>query len=375
MAKAKVFLGLLLIILSITSAYAAEKAFNVLMIDGLKADDLVAIVKKYPELKDLDIAFENSLTANQLFPIKLYADKSNDLYVISKNTSGLEVEKSEVQYEIDVKSMSGSIHDTLYDSVLHDLRNDSLATQLHNAFKDEFSSTKGIRVEASYEFQVEQLFDQGKFIKFGKVLSASLIIGKAVSKKLYQLNPENFSWELLPENYGRAEKPFYLPVDSVRVSSLFQLDRRHPVTRKHQPHKGIDFASPTGSNVFPAMEGEVVTIARTKSKGKYITIQHDNGYETTYMHLKNYGPGIKVGMWVELDDKIGEVGRTGFSTGAHLHFGVIQDGLFVNPIYLIKGYSYHQRSEQENRKSVAIVVEKSIIDGETPEDEIDNEIQ
>jgi murein DD-endopeptidase MepM/ murein hydrolase activator NlpD len=372
---AKAFLCLFFIVLSIHTSNASEKAFNVLMINGFKAEELVTLVKKYPELKDLDVAFANTITTDPLNHLKLYAEKTNDLYLITKNTDTIDVEKTEIQYETVIKGESGTIHNNLYDSIMHDLRSASVASQIHDAFKDEFSNTKGMRVNALYDFQVEQYYDQGKFIKYGKVLSASLIIGKALSKKIYQLNTDTFSWELLPENIFRNDKPFYLPVDSVRVSSLFQLDRRHPVTKKHQPHKGIDFASPNGSNVFPAMEGEVITISRTRSKGKFITLLHDNGYETTYMHLKDYAPGLKVGMWVELDDKIGEVGRTGYSTGAHLHFGVIQEGYFINPLFLIKAYSYNQRGEHENKKSVAIVEEKNIIDGEVPEDEIDNDVQ
>jgi murein DD-endopeptidase MepM/ murein hydrolase activator NlpD len=367
------FLCLLLVFLFAARVQASDKVITVLTIYGFKAEDLVNIVKKYPELKDLDVSSEINqvISKKENQTIKLYSEKTNEAYIFTKNNGSVEVEKVDVQFEIAVKGLGSLIRRSLYESVLHETQSISVATQVSDAFKEEFSSKKGFRVQAFYDLQVEQYYENGKFIKYGRVLSATITIGSAMIKKIYQLDPENFSWALLPENAGNLKKPFYSPVNNVRVTSLFQLNRHHPVTRRHQPHKGIDFALPTGSPVFPAMEGEVVTISRTRSKGKFITILHDNGYETTYMHLKQVMPDIKVGMWVELDTEIGEVGRTGFSTGAHLHFGVIQEGFFVNPIYLLKGYSYAQKDLHENDEKLAAIDEGSITNGEVPEDEVE----
>ena len=104
----------------------------------------------------------------------------------------------------------------------------------------------------------------------------------------------------------------------------------------------------SGTPVYPALEGEVIAIGRARAKGKFVLIQHDNGYQTTYDHLKKFKKGLRVGMHVEMDDQIGEVGRTGYATGAHLHFGVIFEGYYTNPIYLLKDYSDDQKNLAEN---------------------------
>lgn len=329
-----------------TVAQCSEKAFNVLLNYGFKSLDLVSVVKKYPELKNLNSIYDAKLNQNQYI---IYAEENNSAYVFTKSSNELKVEHTDVTYETEVKGISGSIRQTVYDSILDDTKSELVAAQVQDAFKDEFPHLRVGRVSKSYKLQVEHQYVGDKFIRYGKVLSAALIIGKATSRRIYQLNSEDYTWALLPENLNRADKPFYLPVDAQRVTSLFQLNRNHPLTRRHQPHKGIDFASPNGSNIYPALDGVVVTIARSRSKGKFVTVKHDNGYETTYIHLKKVQPYLKVGMRVELGEKIGEVGRTGFSTGAHLHFGVIQDGLFINPIYLMKGYSYNHRIEHETK--------------------------
>lgn len=341
---------------------------------GFKEEDLVTLVKKYPELKDLELA---SGTTYQVpedvdatnVEIKLYSEKSNEAYIVSKSGNSVNAEKIELQYEVEIKQIDGIIYKNFYDSVIKEINSPKVAEQISVAFKDEFSGSKGLRKEAFYQFQIEQYFDHGQFIKYGNVISATLIIGKAISKKIYQLNPENFTFMLLSENSVNTERPFYLPVDSHRVSSLFQLNRHHPVTGRHQPHNGIDFAAPNGTPIYPAMEGEVITVARTRSKGKYVTVRHENGYETTYIHLKKYAPGLRVGDYVELDQKIGEVGRTGFTTGAHLHFGVIKDGYFVNPIYLVKSFTYSQRDQQIDTKTD--LEDKTLIDDELSDEVIE----
>lgn len=355
---------------------ASESAFAVMLKYGFKDQELVTIVKKYPELKTLELASGLSYDAPEdadtsYVEIKLYAEKSNEAYVVTKFGNEVDVEKVDAHFNVEVRKFEGVIRKTLFESVMNEINSPNAATQMSDAFIDEFVNTKGLRVGAYYQFQIEQYYENGQFIKYGNILSASLIIGKAITKKIYQINPETFSWMLMPENsFGPDEKIFYLPVESKRITSVFQLNRRHPVTRRHQPHNGIDFGAPRGLPVYPALDGVVITAARARAKGKYITILHDNGYQTTYCHLKAFAPGMKPGRRVELDDKIGEVGKTGFATGAHLHFAVIEDGYFINPINLLKGYSYSQRDQQSELD--AGIEEKNIVEGEVAEEVIED---
>jgi murein DD-endopeptidase MepM/ murein hydrolase activator NlpD len=351
-----ILLKLLFILLFIVSVLpvtqGSEKASTVLLSYGFLASDLANITEKYPELKTIDVSSENNKNSGAEFrtrlTLKLYSEKENVTYIISKVDSAVNVEKMDVQLDREFITIEGTIRNSLYETVLNESQSSHLASIFADAFKEEFSTTKGIRVSALYSFQVEEYYDNGKFVKYGNVLTASIFIGRAISKKILQMDPETNSWKLLPENFGSNDKPFYAPVKSSRVSSLFQLKRRHPLTRRHQPHNGIDFVSPSGSPVFPALEGEVTAISRTRAKGKYITILHDNDYISTYDHLRKFKKGLRVGMRVKVDDQIGEVGRTGFSTGAHLHFGVMKDGFYVNPISLLKNYCYREEAELLN---------------------------
>ena len=332
---------------------AGEKAILPLTRSGFTKTELEFVLEKYPELNELDVVLEpqtlsseNNKSAN--FTLKLYAEFSDDVYIIQKTNSNIEIDKTFVPFEIVVKSLEGEIHNSLYETLKNETNSEKISKQISEAFKDDFSTTKGLRVKAAYSFDVIEYFENGIFIKYGDVIKASLMIGQAISTKNLQQDLATLTWKLLPEILEKNERPFYAPVRSSRVSSLFQLNRRHPVTRRHQPHNGIDFVALSGTAVYPALEGEVVTIGRTRSKGKFILIQHDNGYLTTYDHLKKFKKGLRIGMRVEMQDQIGEVGRTGYATGAHLHFGVIYDGYFVNPISLVKDYCFDQKDHHEN---------------------------
>lgn len=121
-------------------------------------------------------------------------------------------------------------------------------------------------------------------------------------------------------------------IGNVRVSSVFSYNRFHPVEKKVKPHKGVDFAGPTGLPIMASQDG-VVTQARVmEGYGNVIFIRHDNGIETRYAHLDGFNIGV--GATVEKGQVIGTLGNTGISTGPHLHYeyrinGVPQDPMLV----------------------------------------------
>lgn len=97
-------------------------------------------------------------------------------------------------------------------------------------------------------------------------------------------------------------------------------------------HEGIDLVAPSGTPVYAAADGVVVGAAPNGRYGNWIRIEHGNKLATVYGHLKAFAPGIEPGESVVRGELIGFVGSTGRSTGAHLHFEVLDNGKPVNPI-------------------------------------------
>jgi murein DD-endopeptidase MepM/ murein hydrolase activator NlpD len=122
------------------------------------------------------------------------------------------------------------------------------------------------------------------------------------------------------------------PLKYSRVSSGFSHARRHPVTRKVQPHYGVDYAAPTGTPVMTIGDGVVTSVKYEGAGGNTVRIKHNSVYKTAYLHLSRYAKGLKVGQRVRQGEVIGYVGSTGRSTGPHLDFRVWKNGSPVNPL-------------------------------------------
>ena len=122
------------------------------------------------------------------------------------------------------------------------------------------------------------------------------------------------------------------PLKFSRISSGFSYARKHPVTRKVQPHTGIDYAAPKGTPVMTIGDGVVTSMKYEGAGGNTIRIRHNSVYSTAYLHLSGYAKGLKVGQRVRQGQVIGYVGSTGRSTGPHLDFRVWRNGSAINPL-------------------------------------------
>ena len=122
------------------------------------------------------------------------------------------------------------------------------------------------------------------------------------------------------------------PLKFSRISSGFSYARKHPVTRKVQPHTGIDYAAPKGTPVMTIGDGVITSMKYEGAGGNTIRIRHNSVYSTAYLHLSGYAKGLKTGQRVRQGQVIGYVGSTGRSTGPHLDFRVWRNGSPINPL-------------------------------------------
>ena len=119
------------------------------------------------------------------------------------------------------------------------------------------------------------------------------------------------------------------PVDFSRVSSNFNPNRLHPIFKTKRPHRGVDYAAPSGTPVFAAGDGVVKKADYSKASGNYVVIQHGGSYTTKYLHLNRRS--VKTGQTVRQRQAIGTVGSTGYATGPHLHYEFLVNGIHNNP--------------------------------------------
>ena len=108
--------------------------------------------------------------------------------------------------------------------------------------------------------------------------------------------------------------------------------RTHPMLHVSELHTGVDWGAPFGTPIFAAGNGEIDEIGLKGGYGKYVRIRHANGYETAYGHMTAFARGLNVGSRVRQGQVIGFVGSSGLSTGSHVHFEIIVNDRFVDPM-------------------------------------------
>lgn len=171
---------------------------------------------------------------------------------------------------------------------------------------------------------------EGDVLGHGQVLKASLTLsGRTLAVWRHKDRAGNTDWY---DQAGRSLRRSFLrtPLDGARVSSRYGM-RSHPVLGFTRMHQGIDFAAPTGTPVYAAADGTVISAKREGGYGLMVRIRHAGGVETRYAHLSRFGRGVSAGRRVRQGDVIGAVGSTGMSTGPHLHYEVVANGRHVNP--------------------------------------------
>jgi murein DD-endopeptidase MepM/ murein hydrolase activator NlpD len=118
------------------------------------------------------------------------------------------------------------------------------------------------------------------------------------------------------------------PVLYPRVSSDYGV-RYHPIKKINKHHHGVDLAAPSQAPILSVASGKVVFSGSFNGYGKFITIQHPNGYTTHYGHCDKLQ--VEIGQYVSAGEVIGLVGSTGLSTGPHLHFEIRKNGKALDP--------------------------------------------
>lgn len=239
-------------------------------------------------------------------------------------------EKGQKEITLVRKTCSGKVSSSLWETMIENHIDPMMAIRLSEIYAwtvDFFGLEEGDQFKVIYD---EQLVDSIP-IGIGDIYAASFMHS---GEEMLAFEFEQDGSKSFYDENGKSLRREFLkaPLRFSRISSGYSNSRFHPILKIYRPHRGVDYAAPTGTPIHSIGDGTIVGKGYTKAAGYYIKVKHNSVYTTGYNHLSRYPRGIKKGQRVKQGDIIGYVGSTGYATGPHLDFRMWKNGYAVNPL-------------------------------------------
>ncbi|NLO81437.1 MAG: peptidoglycan DD-metalloendopeptidase family protein [Xanthomonadaceae bacterium] len=209
---------------------------------------------------------------------------------------------------------------------------DALIMQLAEIFGWDIDFALDIRAGDAFVVIHEEVYRDGEKIRDGNIVAAEFLNRGRSYRAVAFVDEEGNRDYYTPDGKSMRKAFLRSPVDFRRISSGFNPNRLHPVLGTKRPHRGVDYAAPTGTPIRAAGDGKIVHLGWKGGYGRTIIIQHGSRYSTLYAHMSGYAKGLKQGSRVRQGQIIGYVGSSGLATGPHLHYEFLVDGVHRNPV-------------------------------------------
>ena len=208
---------------------------------------------------------------------------------------------------------------------------DATAFKIAEIFRWDIDFVLDIRPGDRFDLTYETLSQDGVPVGDGELLAVQFINRGEAYRAVRWTPPGGTPDYFTPD--GRSLRKAFLraPLEFSRVSSRFNLYRRHPILNHMRAHRGVDYAAPIGTPVRAAGGGRVAFVGVKGGYGNVIEIIHPGGVRTVYGHLSRFSRGLRAGTVVAQGRVIGHVGMTGLATGPHLHYEYLQNGVHKDP--------------------------------------------
>jgi murein DD-endopeptidase MepM/ murein hydrolase activator NlpD len=198
------------------------------------------------------------------------------------------------------------------------------------AFEMDFE--RDVRAGQKFWVLYEENFSDGEKVDNGNVLAVSFQALRG-NVEMYRFKKSDGTIGYYDaEGNGAIKSLKRTPINNAKITSNFSKKRKHPVLGFTRAHKGVDFRASTGTPIPAAGAGRVIARSYNRGHGNFVKIRHNGSFETLYAHMSKFAKGVNVGTNVRQGQTIGYVGSTGYSTGPHLHYEIIKDGVHVNPM-------------------------------------------
>ncbi len=314
---------------------SGDSLFGVLTKHGLSQSDIASLVNE-PLVKEY---LTNLLPGDE---IELNFDGSR---LLSSLTREIDLEKTlhikraadnQFVAELDTQALEKSIQvaelkldSSLYVDGAAAGLSESMIMELYSIFQWTVDFNREVRPGDVVTVLHETFSKNGEKIKNGNILAAEYRASDATHSAYRHVR--NGQRTYFDADGQSLKKQFLRNPIKARITSRFNLKRKHPIRHTIRAHKGVDYGAPTGTGVSSAGDGRVVFMGTKGGYGNTVEIQHGDRYTTLYAHLSRFPKKLKKGSRVTQGQIIGYVGATGLATGPHLHYEFRVDGIHHDP--------------------------------------------
>lgn len=320
---------------TIQSQDTFERILKKQNLNGKKVADIIKIVKdSFPtqvRFKRPYVCLRSKDKYNKLQYL-IYQKNRIDYYLVDLTDSIIGFKKSRpLTYKI--KTIAGKLSGSLVSTLRNQNIDASLSKKIMKVYAwsiDFFRLKKGDKFAISYteRYINDTLYDgvdslRASFFEYkGEKIYAFPFQQNANSKVDYY-NEE-----------GKALKNYFLkaPLKFINITSKFSKNRFHPVQLRWKPHKGTDYAAPTGTPIMATATGVVEMSGYTAGNGNFVKIKHDKTYSTQYLHMSKIL--VRRGQRIKQGEIIGKVGSTGLASGPHVCYRFWKNGVEVDALKL-----------------------------------------
>jgi len=290
----------------------------------------LADAQKYLRLLKPGDLIEINIDQGKVINLKKKLNLTDTLFIAKTNNKFLsEVIKRPI--EIKKKFGHGIIKSSLYESAAKSGLTDKLIMNLADIYAWDIDFVYDIRIDDTFYVLYEEIWQDGKYITDGEIIISEFNNNgrklKAIRFKDKNENLEYFN----PEGQSMQKAFLKAPVDSARISSGFNPNRKHPVLNTIRAHRGVDYAAPRGTSIKAVSDGTVIFRGNKGNYGKTIILKHGRNITTLYAHMSNYAKSAQPGSSVNQGQTIGYIGSTGLATGPHVHYEYRVNEVHKNP--------------------------------------------
>lgn len=269
--------------------------------------------------------------ASGLNTIELEKSITKSLFLY-RNDESFIVEEAHRELNKISQVATGTINNSLFLAGQNAGMSDGLIMDLAGIFGWDIDFALDIRKGDNFTVLYEELYLEGEKVRDGNIISAEFI-NNGRQYRAFRYTDSHEKTEYYSPDGKSMRKPFLrTPVNLARISSYFNLRRKHPILNKIRAHKGVDYAASTGTPIMASGDGKVVHRGKKGGYGNTVILRHGNTYTTLYAHMSKYAKSTGVGSSVRQAQIIGYIGSSGLATGPHLHYEFRVNGVHRNPL-------------------------------------------